>query len=254
MAPTKIFIVPYRNRQKDKELFLEHMKMILENENENEIEPYEIYFSHQCDYRPFNRGAMKNIGFLAMKEKYPEEYKNITFIFNDIDTYPSKKGMINYDTITGVVKHHYGFKFALGGIFSIKGADFEKSQGFPNLWGWGLEDNEMNTRCLEAGLKIDRSVFYNILDKNIIRTFDGFNRVISKRDVIVYKAKGLDNIFTIKNLKFVFHNEYINVTQFDCGMNPTEQVYENFDIRTSNKIRVPKIIDFRRDWSMFKKT
>ena len=47
----------------------------------------------------FNRGATKNIGFLAMK--YPDTYKQITFVFNDVDTIPNKKNLFNYKTRKG---------------------------------------------------------------------------------------------------------------------------------------------------------
>jgi len=247
LVPTRVFIVPYRDRQADKEQFLAKMKKLLEDFSE----PYEIYFAHQYDNRPFNRGAMKNIGFLAIKNKYPTAYKDITFIFHDVDTYPCEKGLIDYTTTTGVVKHYYGFTFALGGIFAIKGADFEKSKGFPNFWGWGIEDNAMNDRCLAVGLKIDRSCFYDINDKRILRTFDGFKRLISKRDSLIYKQAAHDDITHLKNLNWHFHNEYINITSFECNMNHREQIYEAYDIRKSKKIIVPPAYRFRRNWSMY---
>ena len=214
---------------------------------------YEFYFSHQYDTRPFNRGAMKNIGFLAIKDKYPDHYKDITFIFHDIDTIPSEKGLIDYNTTHGIVKHYYGFKYALGGIFSIKGTDFEKSKGFPNFWGWGIEDNAMNDRCLEAGLKIDRSQFYPIEDKRILRYFDGFQRTISRKDSLIYKQNGHDSMLDLKNIKWNIHNEYINVTNFDCKMKPDEQIYAPIDIRTTKKLIVPRETEFRRNWNMFKR-
>ena len=65
-VPTKIFIVPYRNREQHKTHFDVYMKYILEDIPQDD---YEIFFIHQQDNRPFNRGAMKNIGFLAMKDK-----------------------------------------------------------------------------------------------------------------------------------------------------------------------------------------
>jgi hypothetical protein len=264
-SPSRIFIVPYRDRQADKERFLENMKNILGpceadpceadpcEADPCEAEPYEIYFSHQCDVRPFNRGAMKNIGFLAMKEKYPDTYKTITFIFHDVDTWPSAKGLIDYNTVDGVVKHFYGFKFALGGMFAIKGADFEKSKGFPNFWGWGIEDNLINDRCLAAGLIIDRSQFYDINDKRISQSFDGYKRIISKRDSLTYKEKGCDDLSALKNMNWTYKNEYINVHAFDCNMNPSEQIYQTIDIRTTKKIIVPKAYAFRRNWQMFNK-
>ena len=94
MVPNKIFIVPYRHREKQKAEFLKHMReKILVDEPTGS---YEIYFAQQCDERPFNRGAMKNIGFIAMKYKYPADYKQITFIFHDVDTMPLEKTLIDY--------------------------------------------------------------------------------------------------------------------------------------------------------------
>ena len=245
--PTRVFIIPYRDRPNQKEEFLKIMKVLLEDLTD----PYEIYFAHQCDTRHFNRGAMKNLGFMAIKNKYPHNYKDITFIFNDVDTFPGEKGMIDYITTPGIVKHYYGFTFALGGIFSIRGADFEKTKGFPNFWGWGLEDNIMNDRCLSAGLTIDRSCFYDIKDRRIQRPFDGFQRTVSKRDANVYKNESPDNMNDIKDIKYTIQNEFINITSFDCIMKDHEQIYYTHDIRKGSKI----IIDpryKRRVWDMNK--
>lgn len=245
--PTRVFIVPYRDRPNQKGEFLKNMKVLLEDLTD----PYEIYFAHQCDSRHFNRGAMKNLGFIAIKNKYPHNYKDITFIFNDVDTFPGEKGMIDYITTPGIVKHYYGYTFALGGIFSIRGADFEKTKGFPNFWGWGLEDNLINDRCISAGLTIDRSCFYDMKDTRIQRPFDGFQRTVSKRDANVYKFESPDNMNDIKDIKYTIQDEFINITSFDCIMKDHEQIYYTHDIRKGNKM----IIDpryKRRVWNMNK--
>ena len=173
------------------------MSFILED-----CDDYEIYFSHQCDARTFNRGATKNIGFLAIKEKYPDDYKNITFIFNDVDTIPFYK-IFDYETTEGVVKHYYGFKYALGGIIVMKGSDFEKTNGFPCYWGWGMEDNALQKRCDHYGLKIDRSTFYDIGSPQILQLFDGISRIISKKDPWrMDKDNGVDGLKTINALNY----------------------------------------------------
>ena len=62
-----IFIVPYRDREQHLKFFDKHMKKeILEDMKEGE--EYEIMYIHQQDKRPFNRGALKNIGFKIVKE------------------------------------------------------------------------------------------------------------------------------------------------------------------------------------------
>ena len=197
VVPRRVFIVPYRNRIQHKFFFSKHMSFILED-----YDDYEIYFSHQCDARTFNRGATKNIGFLAIKEKYPDDYKNITFIFNDVDTIPFYK-IFDYETTEGVVKHYYGFKYALGGIIVMKGSDFEKTNGFPCYWGWGMEDNVLQKRCDHYGLMIDRSTFYDIGSPQILQLFDGITRIISKKDPWrMDKDNGVDGLKTITSLNY----------------------------------------------------
>jgi hypothetical protein len=203
--PKLVFIVPYRNRPQHKFFFSKYMSFILEDRDD-----YEIYFSHQCDSRTFNRGATKNIGFLAVKAKYPNDYKDITFVFNDVDTIPFNK-IFNYETTTGTVKHFYGFTHALGGLFSIKGSDFEKTNGFPCFWGWGMEDNVLQRRCDAFKLNIDRSVFYKIGSPEMLQLFDGVSRIISKQDSWrIGPDNGIDGLRTIRNLTYTIHEKSEN--------------------------------------------
>ena len=215
MVPNIVFIVPYRNREQQLFFFRNYMKYIMEDYRENE---YKIFFSHQTDTREFNRGATKNIGFLAVKELYPDDYKDITFVFNDIDTIPHKKGLLKYNTNIGVVKHFYGFVQTLGGIFSIKGRDFEKLNGFPNYWGWGFEDNAMNARVLKNNMMtINRDNFFNIGDNNIIQLFDSVTRSIVLKNKQKFKNDTqFDGITTISNLTYDIDGDMINIKTFNA--------------------------------------
>tara|TARA_Y100001970_G_scaffold248887_1_gene318866 strand:- start:1514 stop:2437 length:924 start_codon:yes stop_codon:yes gene_type:complete len=209
--PEIIFLIPYRDRKEQKIFFENYSKIVLED-----VENYELYFVHQCDNRPFNRGAMKNIGFLAMKEKYKYHYKSITFVFHDIDTIPHKKNLFDYKTRKGFIKHFYGFLYALGGIVSINGEDFEKMNGYINNWGWGYEDNNLQYRAIEHDIKIIRNPFYRLGDNNILHLFDNLKKQISKKEQDKKFIKNnLDGLNTIKNLEWSINNEYINVHSFD---------------------------------------
>jgi hypothetical protein len=269
LIPKRIFIVPYRNRAQQKFFFCKYMSFILEDKDD-----YEIFFSHQCDSKTFNRGAMKNIGFITARNKYPEHYKDITFIFNDVDTIPFHK-IFDYETTHGIVKHYYGFKYTLGGIVVIKGSDFEKTNGFPCFWGWGMEDNVLQKRCEQTGLKTDRSVFYNIGSPEILQLFDGISRIISKKDS--WRGEfdnGIDGLKTIYNLNytideksdnpndniFTVHNEkikIINIKTFLTHIQFGSEEYYNYDLRepkrkiiNPDKIKeTTKIVATTQDWS-----
>jgi len=220
--PKLVFIVPYRDRKQQYEFFSNHMKQILEDVND-----YKIAYIHQQDERSFNRGAMKNIGFLIIKELYPNDYKDITLVFNDIDTMPYTKNFLQYDTKHGIIKHFYGYKWTLGGIVSIKGSDFEKINGFPNFWAWGYEDNLLNARAKSNNIIIDRSQFYHIMDKNILQLKDGISRIVNRSEFDNYIENTKDGITTLSNVKYdkdVEISEFYNVSEFSTG---TDEIITN---------------------------
>lgn len=269
--PLVVFVVPYRNRPQHKFFFSNYLTSILKNSNLDK--KYEIYFSHQCDARSFNRGAAKNIGFLAIKEKYPNDYQNITFVFNDIDTIPFSN-IFDYTTSSGIVKHFYGFKYALGGIVSITGKDFELINGYPNFWGWGMEDNVLQKRCEVAGLIVNRDQFYPIGSPDILQLFDGVSRLINKKDP--WRAtndNGIDGLKTIHKLFYEINDEsknpldnihvvisdnifVINIDTFMTGTRFENDNYFHYDLREPprkiihpDRVKTTKMSNSVDDWT-----
>jgi len=238
MVPKYVFIVPYRDREPHRVFFSTYIYKIMEDIPREE---WTFYFIHQNDTRPFNRGAMKNIGFLALKEAFPNHYKEIIFIFNDIDTLPYDKNILNYHTEYGVVKHFYGFQFALGGIFSIRGVDFERINGFPNYWAWGGEDNLINERAKQFGLTIDRTNFYTIGDKHILQFADGIKRLICRDELATsIMPNNTDGLAKLTNVVHIKYDEthMIDVNAFDTYIHYSQLHFEEQSLDRLNKIRV----------------
>ena len=198
-VPKLIFVVPYRDRENQVAFFQRHMKYILEDYRESE---YEILICHQNDKRSFNCGAMKNIGFLIAKKRYPRHYQDITFVFNDVDTLPFVKNTLQYETTPRNVKHFYGFTHTLCGIVSIRGADFESLNGFPNFWAWGYEDNLLYDRALRSKMRVDRDNFFEYADKDIMHFQDGYIKKVNKGEFERYAKGTLEGIHSIYQLTY----------------------------------------------------
>jgi hypothetical protein len=234
------FIVPYRDREEHKHFFEKYMKYILEDYDPS---TYDILYIHQENELPFNRGAMKNIGFLYLKHTYPEHYKEITLVFHDIDTVPYIKNLLDYETTKGVIKHFFGFQFALGGIFSIKGSDFEKIDGFPNYWQWGFEDNVIQKRVLDEKLEIDRSCFYKIGTHKILHFCDAIQKTLNRnvlQNQFDKKYKEEDGLSKLQNVKFKREDSMVHVTNFDTFYSYKQEELINFPVTNGSKITNPK--------------
>ena len=245
-VPKLIFIVPYRNRKNHYDLFSETMNNYLKNS-----EPYIIFYVHQLDNRSFNRGAMKNIGFLVVKTLYPNDYKNITLVFNDIDTMPTSSVKLDYNTSKGTIKHFYGFDYTLGGIVSINAEDFESLNGFPNFWAWGYEDNLLQNRANEKGIVIDRSVFYKIYDPNIIHLSDSFIREVNRKEYDRFLQNTNEGIHSIHDLRYIINDitGFVDVLDFNTNVKETIENRIDYDLRNgpapfkdiSRKRRLPRM-------------
>tara|TARA_B100000900_G_scaffold408736_1_gene423486 strand:- start:1090 stop:1872 length:783 start_codon:yes stop_codon:yes gene_type:complete len=226
--PKLVFIIPYRDRPLQLDFFKRHMKYILEDYDEND---YQVFFIHQKDSRSFNRGAMKNIGFLVVKDLYPEDYKNITLVFNDLDTLPYVKNFLDYDTTHGVVKHFYGVTQTLGGIFTIKANDYERIHGFPNFWSWGYEDNMIYNRAKLMRLTIDRTVFYPMNDGNIIHLSNGTFREINKSEFDRYANNTKEGWSSIRDLHYEIEDNMVHIHRFHTDNEENMQLRKTHDLR-----------------------
>ena len=239
----KVFIIPYRDREPHKAIFLSHMRNLLKGEND-----YEILFVHQKDKRKFNRGGMRNIGFIYVKKTY-KNWKDITLIFHDIDYLPYKK-MFSYDTSQGEVTHFYGLKPAFGGIWAIKGIDFEKIGGFPNYWAWGFEDNKIRSKWIKSGGKINYDQFVEYTDTRIVKldcsNYGHDTRIVNKHNLWYAQNENyISGYHTIRDLKYdvkdiEINAKMINVSNFFTERKESSQAFEE------NVNQKQIVIDYKR--------
>lgn len=225
--PKVVFIVPYRDRLTHYKIFDSHMKKLLKD-----APKHHLFYIHQTDKRGFNRGAMKNIGLMVLKDLYPNDYKNILLVFNDVDTIASKEGILPYSVQPGTVKHVYGFKIALGGIVAINAGDFEKINGFPNFWAWGYEDNMLQDRVVANGLRIDRTTMYAINDPHIIRLTEPGTRTINQEEFNRYLRKTKEGISSIHKLSYEIDAKtgFVNVLTFETDAVENTNFRREYDL------------------------
>jgi hypothetical protein len=149
MSKKTVIIIPYRDRQKHLDYFLEKSFPKLKNIIPN----LEIIVVEQTQGKKFNRGATINIGYNYYNN---QDYDYIT---QDVDTNPIEISLPYY---SHEVKNNdflsiYSFPRSVGGITKFKGSDFVKINGFPNdYWGWGHEDKDFMNRIEFYGYNITR--------------------------------------------------------------------------------------------------
>ena len=136
-----IILIPYRNRPKQLELFInECAPIIIEN-----LPNSKIIIIEQEEGKDFNRGFLLNCGF--------KEYENKCkcFLTHDIDIFPKEKAIkeiykreIQLNQILAISSPNS----SLGGVIKVCENTIFGINGFPNnYYGWGAEDKALQNRA-----------------------------------------------------------------------------------------------------------
>lgn len=143
------FIIPYRNRKEHLDEFVRRFTEYLQGK---EVD-VQFFVVHQIHPGEFNRGSLKNIGFLEACKTRADSL----FVFHDVDTYPTYWGSIPYEAIPGQIKRPVLNTAGenLGLVCCCYKPEFERTNGFPNYWGWGSEDSALYYRAKHLGIPID---------------------------------------------------------------------------------------------------
>jgi hypothetical protein len=159
-------VVPYRAREQHLELFVPHVRACFARDLGASKIPYRVTIVEQENGLPFNRGAVKNIGFLLGRE-----HSDYT-VFHDIDFLPIWADYSYAETLTPLA--WYGAEARpiipgrpelainvlsafFGGVVLAPNALFKRVNGYSNLyWGWGFEDIDLGQRIKRSGKTIGR--------------------------------------------------------------------------------------------------
>jgi hypothetical protein len=212
-----VIILPVRDREDNIKDYLENMIPIFNYQNID----YKIFIIEQSERKKFNKGKINNIGFIeAIKDN--ENYNR--FLFNDIDNYPLKRKIINYNTNIKGIHHLFGNPKWLGGFFMTDKKTFEKINGYSNnFWGWGGEDNDLQNRIKIKKIKIDRSVFFKRDRKNNNLIKDDYNtkdKNINFGKIINLNKKKYNNNINSINQDGISTCKYKILKKYNMNNNP----------------------------------
>jgi hypothetical protein len=150
-------IIPHRDRLVYLEKFIKHLSKLKKQSNHN----YDIYLIDQNNFDGFNRGLLLNIGYYIAKKNYNYD----SYIFHDIDVYPSQEifdqyfiyASKNVHFIPKNIDFKYNFETFFGTINSFTSHAFETINGFPNVFfRWGSDDGSVYNRCVKNNIKVYR--------------------------------------------------------------------------------------------------
>jgi hypothetical protein len=101
-----------------------------------------------------------------------------------VDTYPTYWGSIPYEAKPGQFKRPVSNTGPenLGLICSCYKSEYERTNGFPNYWGWGSEDGALYYRAKYLGIPVDETNMIHYLDKRYVINHEHYRNVPKERE------------------------------------------------------------------------
>jgi hypothetical protein len=157
-------VVPYRDRAEQLARLLSHIALYFQRDKIDKDQPYRITVVEQEPGRPFNAGALRNIGFLLT------EAESDPVCFHDVDYLPIWADYRPVNRPTRLVWHgaesvpidesarlfiNHRHELYFGGVVMMPTAVFRRLNGYSNdYWGWGYEDTDFRARCQAEGVEL----------------------------------------------------------------------------------------------------
>ena len=143
---------------------------------------YRVIVVEQDNAAAFNRGMLCNIGF-----KEAKRLRCDYVVFHDIDMIPIDVDYSYSEHPVHLATDNIPFDTYFGGMTLFPMEDFEKINGFSNLyWGWGFEDDDLRYRCDRHGINYGRQVDVNYSYKDKTASFNGKNSYIELDNIIKF--------------------------------------------------------------------
>ena len=214
-------IVPYRDRYDQLLTFKEKIVKYLDNRDFN----YCIIIVEQDNASAFNRGMLLNIGF---KEALKQRCDYV--VFHDVDMTPIDVDYSNSEFPIHLASHDLPFDEYFGGITLFPVKDFEKINGFSNIyWGWGFEDDDLRYRCIKNNIRLDRQHRELADSSKSVLKFNGTNAFVKLRNTLdISQDFSLYLSFTPEKMKLDPDKESDRFTLFNIPGYDFSILYNSF--------------------------
>lgn len=156
-------IVPYRDREQHKNMFVPYLEHYLQRNLANK---FEIVLVEQDAGKPFNRAKLLNVGVDIARSDETINNAEKYYVFHDIDMLPTEDGDA-YDQPGSQIVHiateveQFGYNLPynqyIGGVTLLRDLEFQLINGYCNdYWGWGAEDDDLYIRMISKNLSLVR--------------------------------------------------------------------------------------------------